>query len=84
MGNNFQKIDSIFSANTRTQKTEETRVVKIFTWLPLWLNRLSWLQRIEVMERKQIVFEQWFDEGGTELFYWAESKEEWIKEKIIN
>ncbi len=67
----------------RVIKTDETRIRKIFTWLPLWLNRLSWLQNIEVLERKEMVSELLFDDGDTYQSYWTPPKEEWVKEEII-
>ncbi len=66
----------------RVTETEETRVRKIFTYIPLWLNRFSWLQNIEVIERKRLVQELRFNDGGTYGHEWTLPKEEWVKEMI--
>jgi hypothetical protein len=85
MGTQWQQhTDHHGFVNKRSQKTNETRVVTVFTYLPLWLNRFSWMQSVRVVERKYIVSELWFDDGNTYQHYWTPPKEEWIKEAILN
>lgn len=64
-------------------KTDETRVRKTFTLFPIWLNRFSWFQTIEIFERKYITRQLEFNDGFTYQFYWSKPKDEWIKEYII-
>ena len=66
----------------RAKKTDETRVRRVFTFLPLWLNRFSWFQKVDILERKYVV--QWLEFSEFSYkFYWSEPQEEWYKEKIL-
>lgn len=63
------------------QKTNMVRTKTIFSWYPIWLNKFSWFQTIEVEERLHLVTAKHFNEY-TFVYYNVGPKEEWIIEKI--
>jgi hypothetical protein len=79
----FGATDIEGNTEYKVKKTDETRIRKVFTYLPLWLNKFSWFQNIEVLERKHIVQRKYYDDGWSYQSYWSDPYDKWIKEEIL-
>ena len=66
----------------KVKKTNKTRTISKFTYLPLWLNKFSWLQKVDIVQRKYIVQKECFDEYNVE-FRLSKPYEEWRNETIL-
>lgn len=68
----------------KVEETDLTRTRILFTLIPIWINRFSWFQRINVLERLCIVTKKEFNDGWSYMHHWGKPKEVWLKEKIID
>jgi hypothetical protein len=78
----FDAFDLEGTTDYKVKKTNKVRTKKMFTLIPLWLNKFSWFQHIIVKERMYIVQKKEFEEYNY-TFYWTKPYEEWRIEKII-
>lgn len=79
----YEATDVECNTKFKVKKTDRIRVREVFTILPLWLNRFSWMQKVSVQERLLLVSREEFNDGWSYKHYWSKEYEQWEKEKIL-
>ena len=70
--------------NCVVQKTDITRVRRIFAFFPILLKgKFAWLRFVYVVKRLHLVSYEKFEEWNYQ-HYWTKPKKEWYKEEILD